>query len=206
MLYIKLLSQEFMHFIAYGFARTTLLVILPFASYAADSVYCPQNHAYINVGMTQDQVIASCGRPTSIQAASDSVVQQIPVTQLIYSTLNQGAVYFYPGINPLYNMWSLPSGSQGTSLEVDLINNQITSMKINGSDTNALSMCQGGTVQIGDDINAIYNACGAPSTINNTYINKVVSGSARPQVWTYSNEYQPSIVLTFTNGILQSIN
>ncbi len=182
-------------------------MILPLAAQSADSFYCPQQHAYINVGMTQAQVTAACGQPTSIRASSTAVVQQIPVTQLIYTTLNQGAISYYPGLNSTYSMWSLPSGSQGTSVEVDLINNQITSMKINGSGTNALSICQGGSIQIGDDINKVFNACGSPSNINNTYINKTVPSSANPQVWFYTvDQYQPTISLTFINGILQSIN
>lgn len=183
------------------------LMILPLAANSADSFYCPQNHAYINVGMTQQQVTAACGQPTSIRASASAVIQQIPVTQLIYTTLNQGAISYYPGLNSTYSMWSLPSGSQGTSVQIDLTNNQITSMNINGSSTNALSVCQGGSIQIGDNINKVFNACGAPSTINNTYVNKPVPASAHPQVWFYTvDQYQPTISLTFINGILQSIN
>jgi len=186
---------------------TVGFLLLPLVSQADNSYYCPQNHAYIDVGMTEAQVLAACGQPTSVRASSNAVVEQIPVTQLIYTSLNQGAVYFYPGINPLYNMWSLPSGSQGTNVEVNLIHDQITSIKINGSGTNALSVCEGGSVQIGDNVAQLYRACGGPSLVNNTYINQTVPSSARPQVWTYTiDQYQPSISLTFVNGILQSIH
>ncbi|MDP3704927.1 MAG: DUF2845 domain-containing protein [Legionellaceae bacterium] len=183
------------------------LLILPFAAHSASSFYCPQRHAYINVGMTQAQVTSACGQPTSVRASSTAVVQQIPVTQLIYTTLNQGAISYYPGLDSTYSMWSLASGSHGSSVEVNLINNQITSMKINGSGINALSVCENGSVQIGDDITKVFNACGAPSNINKTYINKSVPESAHPQVWFYTvDQYQPTISLTFINGILQSIN
>ena len=44
------------------------LVLLPFSLFAdPDSLYCPQNHAYISVGMTPDQVIAACGQPADLQ-------------------------------------------------------------------------------------------------------------------------------------------
>lgn len=181
-------------------------IFLPCSAQAVDSYYCSQNHRYINVGMTQGEVLAACGQPTAIRTTNNPVVQQIPVTQLIYTTLNQGAMYYIPGINPLYDMWSLPSGSQGTSVQVDLIENQVNSIKINGSGTNALSLCQGGSVQVGDTLNAVYNACGAPSQINNTYINKPVPGKEKPQVWIYTiDQYQPSVTFSFVNGILQSI-
>lgn len=184
-----------------------LLLMLPAIVYASDSYYCPQKHAYINVGMNQAQVIAACGQPTTVRTSNNPVLQQIPVTQLIYTKLNQGAVDFYPGLNPVYDMWSLPSGSSGTSLEVDIINDQINSIRINGSDSNAASICEGGSMQIGDSVSKLYNACGAPSMVNQTYINKPVAAQEKPQVWIYTiDQYQPSVTLTFVNGILQSIN
>lgn len=174
---------------------------------ADTSYYCPQRHAYVSVGMTQDQVISACGQPTAVRDNNSPVVQQVPVKQLIYSILNQGAMYYYPGITPVYNMWSLPSGSQGTSVEIDLIDNQVNNIKINGSDSNALSVCQGGRVQVGDSINAVYRACGAPSLINDTYVNKSIPANQKPQVWIYTiDAYQPSVSFTFVNGILKAIN
>lgn len=183
----------------------TLLMFVNTAS-AVDSFYCAKNHAYINVGMTQDQVLASCGNPSAIRDSSGSVIQQIPMTQLIYNDINKGAVFFYPGLDRVYSLFSLPSGSTGNNIEIDLINNQISAIKINGVSSNALSMCKQGNVQIGDNTNAIYNACGAPDNINQTYINRAVPRSQNPQVWMYeSQNYQPGFTLTFINGILQSI-
>lgn len=173
---------------------------------ADDSYYCAKNHAYINVGMTQDQVLASCGSPSSVKDSQGSVVQQIPMTQLIYTDINKGAVFFYPGIDRVYSLFSLPSGSTGNNITVDIINDQISAIKINGVNSNALSMCKQGSVQIGDSTSAIYNACGAPDNINQTYINRSVPSQQKPQVWVYeSQNYQQGFTLTFINGILQSI-
>ncbi len=184
---------------------TTLLLLTDIAI-ADDSFYCSKNHAYINVGMTQDQVLASCGNPTSVQDSGNAVVQQIPMTQLVYTDINKGAVFFYPGIDRVYSLFSLPSGSTGNTIEVDLINSQVSAIKVNGVSTNALSMCKDGKVQIGDKINSIYNACGAPDNINQTYVNRRVPRKQHPQVWIYeSQNYQPGFTLTFINGILQSI-
>lgn len=188
------------------FIACSLFFLTELANAGPTSYYCPQKHAYISIGMTAAEVINACGPPTARKTKRDPVVQQIPVVQLIYSTINQGPVFFYPGIKPLYDMWSIPSGSQGTSLEINLINNQIVTIKLNGSGTNALSVCDGGNIQVGDDINKVYSACGSPSLVNNTYINKPVSESENPQVWIYIiDQYQPSVSLTFVNGVLQSI-
>lgn len=189
------------------YSFTGLMILATCVANAATSFYCPQNHGYINAGMTQDQVISACGQPNSRQTDNNPVLQQIPVTQLIYSTLNQGpTVDFYPGIAPLYEMWSLPSGSTGVNLQVNLINNHVTQITMNQAHVNALSVCSGGSFQVGDDLNAVYKACGSPSLVNNTYINQPIPKSQNPQAWTYIVNSQTTITLTFINGILQSIN
>ncbi|AHE66422.1 DUF2845 domain-containing protein [Legionella oakridgensis] len=188
--------------------KSTFLLLLgisfPLVSLADQSVYCPQNHGYINVGMTANQVIAACGQPLSKRTGGQSVTQRIPVKQLIYTNLNTGSVY--PTLNPIFNQWSLPSGSTGISLEVDIVNQKVSSVRINGSSTNAMSLCGGTNIQIGDDENSVYSACGNPAMVNNTYINQPIPASANPEVWVYQvDQYQQPMSLTFVNGTLQSI-
>ncbi len=187
------------------YVYSSFLLFFSTLAEAATSFYCPQNHAYINAGMTQDQVIQACGQPTSRADSRNPVTQQVPVTQLVYSTINQGPPDFYPGIQPLYEMWSLPSGSEGINVQVNLINNQVASISVNQAQTNGLSACKGGSFQIGDSIDAVFAACGSPNMINNTYINQAIPKSKNPQVWIYALPYQPSVTLTFVEGILQSI-
>ena len=183
---------------ALGFA------LLPLGGFAANSVYCPQGQGYINIGMTDSQVMNACGQPMSKQSTNVKVATQIPVTQLIYTTLNQGAVY--PGLTSYYDMWSLPSGSVGTSLQVNVVNNKVTGISINGSSSNAMSICGGTSIQIGEDADSVYSACGSPSLVNETYINQPVSRNQHPEIWTYQlNQYQSPISLTFIDGKLQSI-
>lgn len=180
------------------------IALLPLIANSADSIYCPQNQGYISVGMTDSQVINACGTPISRSDSSVQVVMKIPETQLIYTTLNQGAVY--PGLTSYYTMWSLPSGSTGTSLHVNIINNKVAGFTINGSSTNAMSICGGTSVQIGDDANRVYSACGTPSLVNNTFISQPVPKSQHPEIWVYQiDQYQSPISLTFVNGQLQSI-
>lgn len=187
----------------------TLTTCLCFATaiQAADSFYCPQNHAYINVGMNQDAVIAACGEPTSRRVGANTVNQQVPEKQLIYTNLNKGAVSFYPGLDPLYQMWNLPSGSQGVTVQVNVVNGKVSNIILNQQSTNGLSACSGGSFQIGDDMNQVINACGPPNIINDSYTSQVVPENQNPEVWVYDNflDQQPSITLTFINGILQFI-
>lgn len=184
----------------------TPILLLATSVCTGQSFYCPQNHSYITEGMTQAQVLAACGEPLSKQQSNVPATQKVPVQQLVYPALNQGSVY--PGLDPaFYTQWSLPSGTQGILLRVDVMNNKVSGFNINGSDTNAMSLCGGTTVNIGDNVSAVYNACGNPSLVNNTFINQPLPTNSKPEVWIYQiDQYQPPYSLTFVNGKLQSIN
>lgn len=175
------------------------LFILPYSLFADQSLYCPQNHAFINVGMTMDQVIAACGQPASQQESNQPVTQKIPVQQLIYN--NKGASTAF------YGVWNLPTGSGGAQLEIDIVNKKVKNIRLNSSDSNAASICGGNSIQIGDPIEKVYYSCGSPSVTNNSFINEIVPTAQKPQVWIYQpGQYQPAVTLTFVDGRLQSIN
>jgi hypothetical protein len=181
------------------YTASLLLFFLPFSLEAAQSYYCPQNHAYINLGMTADQVIAACGQPQSQQDSNQPLTQKIPVQQLIYNHQGSSSAF--------YGVWNVPTGNGGAQMEVDVVNNQIKSIRINGNDSNASSLCSGSSFQIGDPVGRVYGACGSPDVINNTFINQVVPTTQKPQIWIYQpGQYQPSVSLTFVDGKLQSIN
>ena len=177
----------------------SLLSVLSFTLYADQSFYCPQNHAYINVGMTQDQVIGACGEPVSKQESNQPLLQKIPVQQLIYN--NQGSDTAF------YGVWNLQTGtSGGAQLQIDVVNNKVSGIKLNGSSSNAFSICGGNSIQVGDPVGKVYGSCGNPSLVNNTYVNQVIP-NAKPIIWTYQpGQYQSPVSLTFVNGKLQSIN
>lgn len=186
-------------------ATLSFSLLFSFSALAAP-VYCPQRAGFIDVGMTEDQVINACGQPLTKQAPNALVTQKVPVRQLIYTALNTGSVY--PQLNSaFYDQWSLPSGSTGVSLEVDVINNKVSNVRINGNGVNAMSVCGGMGVQVGDDVGKVYAACGGPSMVNNTFINQPIPSNSKPEVWIYQvDKYQNPISLTFVNGKLQSID
>ncbi len=172
-----------------------LLLLCPLAGFAGEQTkYCPGNHSLVRIGMNTDQVLNACGQPASVKTSNISVSKKIPVTQLIYSNLNTGGVFM--GWDAIYNMWSLPSGSSGMNIQVNLIDDKVKSFNVNGQSTNALNLCNNGSVKVGDDINDVYSACGSPSLVNNSFINEPVPDSAKPEVWTYQPDpYRPSFRL-----------
>lgn len=179
------------------------MTLLPITVFANDSVYCPQRQGYIRIGMSTIDVLQACGEPNQ-KSTNVKLELKVPMTQLIYTTLNEGAVY--PGLTSQYTMWSLPSGSQGTNLKVNIVDNKVTSVDINGSSANGSTLCGGVSVQVGDDANKVYAACGSPSLVNNTYVTQPIPKEDKPEVWIYqAGQYQPVINLTFVKGTLQSI-
>ncbi|KTD61520.1 DUF2845 domain-containing protein [Legionella spiritensis] len=192
---------------------TTLgLATVSLSVFAAQSVYCPQRSGYINVGMTQEQVLNACGQPLSKQESNTPVTEKVPVQQLMYN--NQGAPKAF------YGVWAIPVGNSntgfaqpfgsntgGAQLQVDITDNKVSGVKINGSDANAFSICGGTSIQIGDPASKVYGACGDPSLTNKTFINKPIPSTQKPEVWVYQpGQYQSPVSLTFVNGKLQSID
>ena len=166
--------------------------------------YCPQNHGYVRIGMTESEVLAACGQPTSKEKSKQAAVEQIPVTQLIYTTLNPDPVY--RGYKLVYRMWSLPIGSQGSRLEIDIINKKISAIRFNGENTNASSVCDNRSFAVGDLADTVFTACGNPSHVNKTFVNRKVQSKTKPVTWIYNTDpYQPTFRLIFLDGYLRAI-
>ncbi len=180
------------------------LLILPYTAMAAD-VYCPQKSGHINVGMTEAQVIAACGDPIATKESNRPATQKVPLKQLIYTSLNRDA---RPECTyDLYNIYSLPCGSTGLTLKIDIINEKVVNVNIDGTGSNATSICGGVDIQLGANENDVYAACGSPNTVNETFLNQPIPSDKKPKVWLYQiDQYHKPITLTFVNGKLQSID
>ncbi|MFY7697240.1 MAG: DUF2845 domain-containing protein [Legionella sp.] len=182
------------------------LFMLAFPAYLlGQTVYCPQKNNYISTGMSEAQVLTACGQPTTKQEAGSSISEKIPTKQLLYTNMNQVNVRVGP-IN-IQNQWSLNGGSSGINLQVDIVNNKISTILLNGSNTNAATICGGIPLAVGMDENQVYNACGSPTIVNNSYVEQTIPSAKKPQVWLYQvDQFQPGMRLTFIDGTLQSIN
>lgn len=182
-------------------SRYFLFSLLSFSSaaMAADSIYCPENQGYINVGMSQQEVISACGEPQSKTQSKQPVLQKIPQQQLIYNGMDSPRVF--------YGVWSITTGdSTGARLQVNLVNDKVESISLNGSATNAADICNGQDIQVGSPADDVYSACGSPTIVNNSFVTKAIPSDKPPEVWTYQpSQFSPSFSLTFVNGQLESI-
>lgn len=174
-----------------------LLLLSPIIAQAAD-FYCPQNHGYIALGMTQEQVIGACGQPEIKEKLKKPFERKIPLLQLVYNNLGSAKAF--------YGVWTLPTGlTPGATLEVDVVDDKVRSVRLNGGSDKAFSVCGGTPIIEGDPVSKVYTSCGEPSVINNSYLLEPVSATSLPEVWSYTADYQPTIRLTFVNGVLVEV-
>ncbi len=186
------------------------LTLLPLASAIAAPTFCPQKSGYIDVGMTEEQVINACGEPLAKERPNKPITQKVPALQLIYTALNSGA-YYTGQTAAYYTQWSLPSGTSGVNVVIEVINNKVSSVTMNGSGIKSLSICNGNGsgrgVNVGDDVSVVYMDCGSPQLSNTTYVEQTIKTDKKPVVWIYQiDEFHDPMSLTFVNDKLQSID
>lgn len=191
------------------------------AAYSEQSFYCPQGQKTVQVGMTDKEVLDACGNPNAKIAAKHAATERVPVTVLIYSSINApnpysdsgmgqvNAVYnnWYPGLDSIYQEFSLPKNRNDSfKMQVSIIKNKVAAISTNGSSSNKMTLC-GNKFQIGDDVNQVYAACGTPDATNVNYIDQPIPSRTRPMTWIYQvDEFQPAYRLTFIDGRLESID
>lgn len=211
------LNQAIYERACFGTLTLGLLLYACGVSAETTSMYCPQKHGYINVGMGMSQVMNACGPPTSRQTNKNAVMRKIQVKQLIYNEFNKGSDF--SGWDTIYDTWNLPSGTRGLTLTVNIVNKKIKSMNLNGSNVNAATVCyqggmsvgeqtanQGPMLEIGDSESAVYSACGSPTMVNHTYVKEPIGSNETGENWHYIDSLsQTSFSLTFVNGKLVSI-
>lgn len=191
------------------------------AGASQDSIYCPQGSQYVSIGMTVDQVIDACGTPVNKRELDTPATKRIPVTQLVYNSQGgqsspyagqwQNPKYSYNNYDPhsaFYGVWTIDTGfGSGARVEIDIADNKVLGIKLNGDATNSLSTCGSVSINPGDPASKVYGSCGNPSFVNNTFIEIPIDSATNPQVWTFqAGQFQPVITLTIVDGKLQSIN
>lgn len=186
-----------------------LLTVLSISQMAyADPFYCTGNNAYINVGMSADEVEQACGAPQTIQKSQQDATQKVPVSQLTFnvSTNTTGAYAgtVTPGVQS--SSFQINTGPL-TTLIVSVKNNQISSISLNGESAQSVSICGNGNFGIGDPPSSATSSCGSPVSENDTYENVSTGQSNEVDTWTYHpGNYQPDFSLIFVNDVLSQIN
>ncbi len=174
----------------------------------ADAFYCTENNQYISPGMSMDDVEQACGAPDSTQKTQQSVTKQVPVQQLTFNIATSTFGNYQGTVTPGIQSSNIQINTgQLTTVVVESSNNRITSISVNGTSAQSLSMCGGGTFGVGDPPSMAVNSCGNPVAENDTYKN-VSTGQEEPvEIWSYiPTDYQPPFQLIFVNGQLKQVD
>lgn len=174
----------------------------------ADPFYCTENNEYINVGMNVMDVRQACGTPQSVQKSQRMGTRKVPVAQLTFNiataTTGSYAGTFTPGIQS--SNFQVNTGPL-TTLIVEVSNNKITDISLNGQSAQSVSICGGGSFGVGDPPASAINSCGSPVSENDTYKNVSTGQEQQVETWTYQPaDYQPAFQLIFVDGALSQIN
>ena len=163
-----------------------LFLIAPIASYA---FFCPTNFSQISEGMTPDQVIAICGKPTKQETKEDT--ENVPqewsyfITQQVVPTSNTDQTTGTLKMSVMFD-------SEGKAIN-------ITS---NGLGVGATTACGVG-IQLGSTRDEVKNACGKPATIAKNTNDASQLGGTQPPTKTTTFTYG-NTTLKFVNGKLTS--
>ncbi len=174
----------------------------------ANPFYCPQNSQYINTGMSEGDVRQACGAPQAILKSKKKGVQRVPVTQLTFTvstqTVGQMGGTITPGVQS--GAFQVNTGPLATVV-VNVTNDVISSIMLNGNASESLSVCPGGSFGVGDPGSNAVDSCGNPSAVNDTYKNVPTDQTILVDTWSYNpGNYQKPFKLTFTDGVLTAIN
>jgi hypothetical protein len=195
-------------------------LIFSTAGFALDNLYCPHGSGMIRIGMNIAEVSQLCGIPANT-VSNTRIVQNIPITRLSYNNFYKGPVYYW-NLKKVYQIFSVPSSSNNTTLTIDIYQGKVKTIALNGMGAQSTTACnyQGNTqfsagskspsnnsvISVGDTQDAIFSACGSPDTIDDTFIQMPISKNDKPEMWTYQfDTYSPKYKLIFIQGVLQSI-
>lgn len=151
--------------------------------------FCPTNFSQINPGETIDQVTAICGAADSTKTTTT----EAPVPQ-------EWTYY----VNPTGSNTGQPP--QTTTLKMTVAfsaEGKVGNITVNGQSLITTPICNGNSIQVGDDDKAVKKACGDPGFVNK---GQAPSGSAGKETQTTELKYNstPPVTLIFVDGKLSS--
>jgi hypothetical protein len=160
-----------------------LLLLTPTLSFA---FFCPNNFNQIQAGNTPDQVTSICGKPDKAvtQVQTNPVPQEW--TYIIQQTLPPGN-----------SLSSTPAGTMKVNVTFDA-GGKVINISVNGVGVSTSTICGNTSINMGDTMDSVVNACGKPSFINKQDAS-LASGSPAKKVTTFTYGGK---TLTFENDKL----
>src|SRR3990167_6343443 len=121
----------------------------------ATNYLCPSTNQYVATGDTLGQVMMICGQPTKIiEPKTNNESEQ--VTQLLYqrTAVKQNKL--------------LANDMRQYQLDIQISNNKIVGILVNGQSVQSTNSCYNTTIKIGDPIQNVLQYCGKPFLVTQT--------------------------------------
>jgi Protein of unknown function (DUF2845) len=181
----------------------TVLSLITSVSWAMFCNTSQGTNGWIEQGMSQQDVLAACGQPNST-AQIDNDKSRLNVTQ--YWNYQQQNMQMLPQkVSAPTPYTSINVNSAGNTLVVEINNNKISSLAVNGNFVSTGSCPNGGFVRVGDTADALAARCGAATQVSYQYAKDT---SALPPItqWTYQLQGGQSLIIKFQQGVVSGIN
>ncbi len=186
------------------FFYSTLLFLITPVSWAAFCNTAQGTNGWINQGMSPEDIIAACGQPDSIVEIEDSN-NKLDSTQ--YWSYQAQSLKLTP-----QSSWPAPTPYNSTKVNtttdtfvVEINNNVVSSLAMNGNLVSSGSCPGGGFVRVGDTLNRVMSSCGTATQVSHQYGKDT---SALPPVtqWNYQTQGGQSLNIKFEKGVVSEFN
>ncbi len=181
----------------------TVLSLITSVSWAMFCNTSQGTNGWVEQGMSQQDVLAACGQPNSA-VQIDNGKGRLNATQ--YWNYEQQTMQMLPqqvsGPTP-YN--SIKVNTAGNSLVVEINNNKITSLAVNGNFVSTGNCPNGGFVRVGDTADVLASRCGNATQVSYQYA-KDTSALPLTTQWTYQLQGGQSLTIQFQQGVVSGIN
>ena len=158
-------------------------------------------NGWIDVGASEQDVIAACGAPDNQTQVDQPDNQTLNTTQ--YWNYQQQSVQLMPPKQPgaltPVNMNSSPN-----ILVAEINGNSITSLALNGNFVSSGTCPNGGGVRVGDSADTLIARCGPATQISYQYSTNTTAQSPMT-VWTYQLP-NGQLQFQFKDGVVSGIN
>jgi hypothetical protein len=181
----------------------TVLCLITSVSWAMFCNTSQGTNGWIDHGMSQQAILAACGQPDSV-VEIDKNNKHLNVTQ--YWSYQQQSKQFLPQTEVPAPYTQMKVNTAGNTLVVELYNNHITSLAVNGTFVSSGGCPNGGFVRVGDTARMLAARCGTATQVSYQY--EKVDTSALPLItqWTYQLQGGRSLTIQFQQGVVSELN
>lgn len=173
-------------------------ILITQSSTAFATTFCSYGNSYLNVGMSMSDVKNACGAPLSKSKKKVFDTRNVAVQQLFYT---------FRSTSQKPNAFNSSNQAQNElNLMVSIIAQKVNGMSLNSNATQGVSVCPNGPIQIDSSLSSVLRACGQPNYVNTSYQKVSQNNVIEQEIWVIkASQYSNNITLTFSNGVLRSI-